>query len=153
MPKSLASAPHHNVLLYDATTLVFAMRTKKGILLFGLVEIAIGTITLTAVLQSHIAHTSLKPLNVFAFVLVSSLISLALGSGILLRLPYARKWLMFFAGWVILSKVLIFARIITLNGALETTVSPDLKNIISIIYHALVMLYFHRPSVKARFEE
>lgn len=128
------------------------MKLKKGILFFGWTEIAIGTITLTAVFESLLRHVSTKPLNVLIFVIISGLISTSLGIGILLRIRYARKLLMFFAGWIILSKILIFGKIIMLNGSLETTVSPDLKNIVSIIYHFIVILYLHHPSIKAELE-
>jgi len=76
------------------------------------------------------SHTSVKPVNVLVFVVVSSLLSVSLGAGVLMRRRYARKLLMFFAGWIVLSKILTFGGIITLNGSLETTMPAGLKNII-----------------------
>ena len=133
----------------DATSLMLSsMKYKKGVLFFGFSEIIIGTVTIVSILSSFLSHLSNKPLNVLIFVITSGFISISLGAGILLRYAYARKLLVFFAGWIILSKVFIFAKIITLNGALETTVPTDFKNIISIIYHLLVILYFHHPTIK-----
>jgi hypothetical protein len=128
------------------------MRPKNGIFLFGLTEIVIGTITLATNIQSFLAGTATKPLNVAIFVIVSSLISISLGTGVLLHYSYARKLLIFFAGWIILSKILIFAKILILCCSLETTVPFHVKNIASIVYHAIVILYFHHPIIKAEFK-
>ncbi len=128
------------------------MRQKKGIIFFGFTEITIGMITLGAIIMALITHTSTKPPNVLTFVTINSLISTSLGIGVLLRSHYFRKLIMFFAGWIILSKVLIFGDIITLNGALETAIAPLFKNIVSITYHLAIMLYFHQPQIKREFE-
>jgi uncharacterized protein YybS (DUF2232 family) len=128
------------------------MKPKQGILLFGLIEIGIGTVTLAAIGRNLLAGVLPKPPNVLAFVVISSLISICLGAGILCRRPYARKFLIFFAGWVILSKILIFAGIIVLCCEMETTMAPDIKNIISILYHIAVITYFHSRSIKAEFK-
>lgn len=126
---------------------------KYGILLFGLAESAIGTATLAAIIAEILSRgVSSKPANVLVFVVISSCISLSLGIGILLRRRYARKFLIFFAGWVILSKILITMEIMTLCCALETQVPPNLKNAVSAVYHGLVMFFFHHPAVKKEFE-
>lgn len=129
------------------------MRPKKGILFFGLIETAIGTITLASLLQSAITGALAKPPNVLVFVLISSLISMSLGIGVILRWRYFRKLLMFFAGWVILSKILVFGGIIVLCCGLETSIPFPVKNIVSILYHLIVIFYFHRPAVKMEFKE
>jgi uncharacterized protein YybS (DUF2232 family) len=128
------------------------MKPKQGIFLFGLIEIGIGTITLAAIGRNILTGFLPKPPNVLAFVIISSLISICLGAGILLKWPYARKFLLFFAGWVILSKILIFAGIIVLCCELETSIAPDVKNIISILYHGTVIAYFHSRAIKAEFK-
>jgi len=125
---------------------------KKGILFFGSTEILIGSVTLAANALCLTMHTCVKPLNVLLFVVTSSVISVSLGAGVLLRRKYARKFLIFFAGWIILSKVLIFAKILFLCCELETTLPTSLKNIVSIAYHIAVILYFHQPVIKAEFE-
>ena len=129
------------------------MRSKQATFLFGLIEISIGTITLAVIIQNLVVGILTKPLNVLIFVIASSVLSISLGAGIILRWKYARKLLLFFAGWIILSKILIFSGIIILNGALETTVPPHVKNIISILYHLAIILYFHQPAIKTEFEQ
>ena len=125
---------------------------KKCIFLFAFTEIVIGAVTLATTVTGWTTHASIKPLNVLLFVVISALISVSLGIGILLRWRYARKLLIFFAGWIILSKILIFAKILILCCELETTVSANLKNIISVVYHAMLIFYFHHPSIKKEFE-
>jgi hypothetical protein len=75
-----------------------------------------------------------------------------LGTGVLLRNAYARKLLVFFAGWIILSKILIFSKIIILCCGLETTIPSHLKDLASILYHLAVILYFHHPAIKKEFK-
>lgn len=94
---------------------------------------------------------SQKPLNVLFFVISTAIISLFLGVGILLRKIHSLHMLLFFAAMIILSKVLIFAKIISLHGALETAVPEPIKNIISLGYHSLVILYFSSHQVRLNF--
>ena len=129
------------------------LKHSLGIIAFGIIEICIGLITLIAVIASLILGKSAKPLEVLIFVLATSIISLGLGIGILRYNLYTYHLLLFFATVIILSKVLILAKIISLSGALETRISPSAKSIISIIYHSLLIWYFLRPSVKKRFGE
>lgn len=128
-------------------------KANRGIILFGIVEISIGLITLVAVISSLISRSSTKPLEVLIFVLTTSIISLGLGIGILRRSLASYHLLLFFVTIIILSKILIFAKIISLSGALETNISPAMKNTISIVYHSLLIWYFTRPSVRKQFGE
>lgn len=123
----------------------------RGILFFGLTEIAIGAITLSSVLVSLFLYLSQKPLNVLVFVITASVISIILGAGILLRKIHSLHMLLFFASMIIVSKILIFARIISLHGALETAVPEPMKNIISLGYHSAVILYFSSRRIRANF--
>lgn len=124
-----------------------------GIFVFGLIEIGIGLITFLVVIASLIQGKSTKPLEVLIFVLTTATISFGLGVGVLRRSLHSYHLLLFFAAVVVLSKVLIFARIIILNGALETGIPSQLKNTISIIYHLLLIGYFTLPKVRRVFEK
>jgi len=127
------------------------MKHNWGLIAFGLIEISIGLVTLMVVITSLILGKSTKPLEVLIFVLTTSILSLSLGIGILKHNLVSYHLLLFFATVIILSKILIFAKIITLAGALETHLYPGTKNIISIIYHSLLIGYFIHPSVKKQF--
>lgn len=129
------------------------MKYKWVIIIFGLTEIAIGSITLVAVIASLILDKSRKPPEVLIFVLTTSTLSLSLGIGIIKGNLTSYHLLLFFATIIVLSKILIFAKIISLSGALETTVPTSLKNIISIIYHTFLTWYFTRGEVRKYFKE
>lgn len=125
----------------------------KGIVIFGLIEIAIGLVTLTAVISSLILGKSTKPLSVLVFVITASGISLGLGIGILRRNLTSYHFLLFFSSIIILSKILILTKIITLSGELETSISADIKSLVSICYHSLLIFYFVHSAVKKEFGE
>jgi len=129
------------------------MKYKWGIIIFGLIEIAIGSITLVAVIASLILGESRKPPEVLIFVLTTSTLSLSLGIGIIKGNLTSYHLLLFFATIIVLSKILIFAKIISLSGTLETTLPASIKNIISIVYHAFLTWYFTRRGARKYFKE
>jgi hypothetical protein len=45
---------------------------------------------------------------------------------------------------IILSKALIFLKVVTLSGALETVIPASVKNIVSVIYHGAMIFYLSR---------
>ncbi|MDP2940738.1 MAG: hypothetical protein Q8N85_00565 [Candidatus Omnitrophota bacterium] len=130
-----------------------AQKHGLGIIFVGLVEICIGVVTLTSLIEASLFGQSTKPPEVFIFVLVTSLISLGLGIGILRYNLGCYHLLLYFATLIIFSKLLIFAGIISLNGALETFVPSGIKNTVSVIYHGLLLLYFNSAGVRKRFGE
>ncbi len=127
------------------------MNRRLPILFFGLIEISIGTITLSTVLTSVVLNISAKPPAVLVFVLLTASISLLLGVGLLLKNKSCYDLLIFFSYFIVLSKILIFAGIITLNAALETTIPQPLKNLTSIIYHCALIASLRAPAVKKEF--
>lgn len=129
------------------------MKPKSGIIIFALTEILIGSITMIAVILSLIRGSSTKPPEVLIFVLATAAMSMVLGFGILKGNLTCYHLLLYFTSIIILSKILIFAKIITLSGALETAVPSSLKNIISILYHILLISFFTREPVKRHFGE
>ncbi|MDP1854268.1 MAG: hypothetical protein Q8L26_08735 [Candidatus Omnitrophota bacterium] len=129
------------------------LKHNWDIILFGIIEILIGGITLTAVLLSLIESKSTKPLNILLFVLFTASTSLGIGIGIIKRNLVCCRLLLYFSSIIVLSKFLIFAKIISINGALETTIPSPVKNITSIIYHGIILLYFTRRNIKAKFRE
>ncbi|MCM8763202.1 MAG: hypothetical protein NC936_05695 [Candidatus Omnitrophica bacterium] len=129
------------------------MKAKRGILFFGTTEILVGSITFVATIFSLMSGKSTKPLEVLIFVTTTSVISIALGIGILRRSLSCYHLLLFFATIIILSKILIFAKIMSLTGELETTIPAPVKNLISIIYHSFLIYYFSRSGIKKEFGE
>ena len=129
------------------------MRNESGIKLFAIIEIIIGAVTLLTVISSLIQGHSVKPWEVMLFVLVTAAISAGLGLGILKYNLTSYHLLLYFSSIIVLSKILIFAKIITLSGALETTVPAPIKNTVSVLYHSLIIFYFTRESVREKFKK
>lgn len=127
------------------------MKHKCVIKLFAFIEILIGLITFIAVILSLIQGKSTKPIQVLIFVLATATISSYLGFGILKHNLKSYYLLLYFSSVIILSKILIFAKIITLNGALETTIPASFKDTVSILYHSLLIFYFTRKSTREQF--
>ena len=129
------------------------MTHNRTLLVIGLCEVLIGVTTLVGLVVSVALLANEKTPNVFIFVLTTACISSLLGMGILLHSPWARRLLIYFSSVVILSKLLIFTDIIALNGAVETTIAPALKNILSVAYHGFVIAYLHRREVRQLFRQ
>lgn len=127
------------------------MKPKLDTIIFALIEILIGSITLIAVLLSLAQGKSEKPLEILIFVLTAAIISAGLGLGILRRNLASYHLLLYLSSIIVFSKILIFTKIITLNGALETTIPSSLKNAIPIFYHRLFIFYFTRKGIKEQF--
>jgi hypothetical protein len=113
------------------------------------IEISIGIATVLSLAVSALFFHTEKSANVFMFVLASALTSSALGAGLLRRNNLFRKLLIFFSGYVILIKFLVFIGILHFTGELITAISDPVKNSISIIYHIFVIIILSRePSNK-----
>ncbi len=128
-----------------------SLKTFRIILFIGIIEILIGGITLLGTGGALLLSSNTKPPNVLFFVVGAASISLSIGVGILKFKKLAYQALLYFASVVLLSKILIFLGIIHLNGALETTLPPSMKNGISIIYHAFVIYYLSQKDIKKIF--
>ncbi len=129
------------------------MKYKLGIIIFAIIEILIGSITIIAVIFNLLQGKSTKSFEVLIFVLITAATSTGLGIGLLRHSLGSYHLLLLFSFIIIFSKILIFANIISLNGALETTVPSFLKNIISVIYHGGIIFYFTRKRIKEYFGE
>jgi len=127
------------------------MVKNKVILSIGLIEISIGVITLFVTIGALLFSLNSKSPNVLIFVLITASISTLLGFGILIYSDLAYRLLIYFSSVILLSKILIFADIIRLNGTLETLIPLSSKNIVSIFYHAFVIIYLNIGSIKKQF--
>ncbi|MFH1201710.1 MAG: hypothetical protein V1674_02315 [Candidatus Omnitrophota bacterium] len=125
--------------------------TKKIVNLFAFIEIFIGGITLSSVIAGLVTSNSTKPLNVLIFVVCTSIISFFLGVGLLIRNPQAYHIILYFAFAIIVTKILIFTHIITLHGALETNIPASFKNLVSLIYHSLILVFFNLEGPRKEF--
>jgi hypothetical protein len=126
-------------------------KLPKGIRYFSFIEITLGIITMSGLTLSLVFNFNTKPMNILLFVYITSLLSLFLGFGLLLLNKQAYELLIFLVSVVLLSKILIFTGIIELNGALETKIPSNIKNIISMAYHSAMLIYLNLPNTKKLF--
>ncbi len=113
----------------------------------AVLELLIGLIVLLGsivpVLFSFPAHLP----SVYVFVAVSSLISIVIGAGLSSYRLWARKVLVFFAGYIIITKVMIFAGLADFTGNTISFIPVWIKDLISVLYHAVILLAFNRKDV------
>jgi hypothetical protein len=120
---------------------------KKAIVkIIAIIETGIGLATLagaTAVQFWGIFGLAPKPLNVYIIVLIAAASALILGLGLLLGKEWARILLMFFAGYILLTKLLIYLGLMSFTGAVITAIPAGVKDGISVIYHAFLVTFLH----------
>lgn len=120
---------------------------KTTIRLIAFVELLLGLSTLLG----SLLLISKKPLNVFMFLVLASFISITIGLGLLNYRGWSRILLLFFFGYVILTKILIFANVLYFEEKIMMFLPGNLQHYVSIIYHGFVMLFFTQQTVKDEF--
>jgi hypothetical protein len=123
------------------------MQRGRGIKYFAYSEIILGLASLGSTFICLLKHYCIYPPASLAFLLITAFISISLGLGILKHNVHAYHLLIFFSGLIVLSKILIFGQIISLNQNIITLLPPGTKNMTSLIYHSLLIFYFTRKPV------
>ncbi|MDP8298434.1 MAG: hypothetical protein P9L88_00810 [Candidatus Tantalella remota] len=123
---------------------------NKGIgVLIGTIEVVFGFLTLiasTIVQFGHFSEFSPKPVNVYVFVTLSSLAGVVLGAGLLKGKAWARILLVCFAGYVILTKILVYSGLLSFGGTMLTVIPSGAKDAISLLYHSAIVIFLSRRS-------
>jgi len=132
--------------------IISAIMQKLTVRVIAFLEVLIGFITLNSLVAFQLYSISTKPMNVFIFVLVSSLISIIIGFGLIRDKNWARKDLLLFSLYIVFTKILIFANLLQFKGEIITFVPDPLKNSISLLYHSFILLLFNQPKVKEIFK-
>ena len=127
------------------------MQHFRSVLLIGSIEIGIGGITILGNLISLIIGINQKSPSVLLFVMVAGTISFLLGLGILKFKKLAYDLLLFFAYFVLLTKILILLGVFHLDGSLDNTIPAAFKSLISMGYHGFVIYYLKKPEIKEIF--
>jgi hypothetical protein len=84
----------------------------------------------------------------YTFVIITSLISVIIGIGLLRHNKWARKLLLFFAGYVLFSKILLASGLMEFKGNTIDFMSIRSKDILSFAYHLTILIVFNLKSVK-----
>ena len=127
------------------------MRYYRTVLIIGIIEILIGSITILWNAAAIILGINTKSPGVLVFVLVAGCVSSLLGVGLLNLKRSAYYALLYFSSVVLLSKLLIFLGVMQLNGELETVVPSYTKNLISIVYHGFLIYYLTHSHIRRMF--
>lgn len=93
-----------------------------------------------------------KPLAVSLFVFVAASISFTIGLGLFYQDERARRWLVYFSGYICLEKLLIFMGVLTLNGQVLPTAWDLPKDILSFGYHAALIVLLSRSAAVGLFK-
>lgn len=117
--------------------------------IFASTEVFIGLFTLSGMaLYIHLGRMA-KPPNVLTFVTVTAVVSTLLGMGLFRRKKAAATLLVFFSGYIILTKVMVATELMHFNGAILAYLPTDLKNLVSALYHFVLMVFLTKPSVQS----
>ena len=127
------------------------MKRSWVIFAIGFIEVAIGTIALATEFLRLFSDRLAQPFPVHVFILTTAITSLVLGIGIIRRNYTAYKYIVIFSGIIILSKVLAFFQIISISTALAIFINQPHINLLSVVYHSCLILYFYRPSMHKEF--
>ena len=120
--------------------------------IIGLTELLVGLITFIFVIIFNIFSIVQKPPGVFVFVIISAVISASIGVGILNYRNWARILLVFFSGYVIALKFLLYLGVIRFTGEIIAFLPSYLKNIISVLYHIFLIICFTRKKTVSKFK-
>jgi len=123
-----------------------------GIISFGYIEAIIGAGTIISLFVAKVAWGATKPLGILSFVGLTALASFILGIGILKYKMWARRFLIFFSGYIVLTKLFIYLGVIKLSPPFEILIPSSIKNIISVIYHVGVILFLGNENIRRSFK-
>jgi hypothetical protein len=116
----------------------------------GFIELAIGVVTVLFATLFNALSLADKPLGTLIFVIISGAISGSIGYGILKKMDWARVMLLFFSGYVIILKALIYFGVVSFTGEIITAVPSYLKDAVSVVYHLAVIMIFIKGGSKWR---
>ncbi len=116
------------------------------------IELLIGLITITGLTISYFGAFPQKPVNVFVFVLATAATSTAIGIGLFKRWRWAWLLLVFFSGYIVITKLMLLSGLLIFTGEIIRFIPTDVKNYISITYHSFIVLYFTRKHTRSLFQ-
>lgn len=125
--------------------------TESLVLFIAVIECAIGLGTGLGLFLCPLFQSTGKAPGVFAFVLTASMVSFFIGLGLLLKKEWARGYLVYFSGYILLEKLLIFLGVLTLNGKMVSHVLGVSTDIYSLVYHGAILALLSLPKFRSLF--
>ena len=127
------------------------MRERVIVKIIAGIETTIGLGTLIGLMLSSSLFPTEKTTSIFIFVFCTSIVSIVLGVGLLNGRDWARKALIYFSGYVLMTKILSFFGIVHFLGELFVLIPSEMKDIISFLYHNCIILFLMAPETKKEF--
>jgi hypothetical protein len=122
--------------------------SKIIIRVVAVIEILIGlSISLSFIIASLISPPG-RPKTVYGFVVITSLISVIIGVGLFKYKNWGRQFLIFFAGYIIFTKFLLFSNLVEFTGNTIKFMAINLKDVLSFIYHCSILIIFNLKDIK-----
>jgi len=112
--------------------------------LIGIIEVFIGLISLVSHFLSQIAVVTLfnpKPLNIYIFVVVTASVSIILGIGMLNLRSWAISLLIFFSGYIVLTKIFIYAGLMIFYPNEMILLPRWVVDLTSVTYHLSILIF------------
>lgn len=128
------------------------MIARRAVNLIAVIELLIGLVTVSGLTIGTLIFGTEKTLNVYIFVLATSITSSLIGAGLLLRWRWAWLLIVFFSGYIVLTKLLLLFGLLVFTGEIITFIPTEAKDYISIFYHAFIVFYFTKKSVRSQFK-
>ena len=122
--------------------------SKIIIRVVAVIEILIGlSISLSFIITSLINPPG-RPKTVYGFVVITSLISVIIGVGLFKYKNWGRQFLIFFAGYIIFTKFLLFSNLVEFTGNTIKFMAINLKDFLSFVYHCGILIIFNQKDIK-----
>ena len=130
--------------------------TKKNskiiIRIVAIVEICIGLLISLSFMIPSLINPPGRPKAVYVFVILTSLISVIIGIGLFRYKRWGRQLLVFFAGYVIVTKFILLSNLAEFTGNTIEFMSINSKDTLSLIYHGIILIIFNLKDVKKALE-
>lgn len=127
------------------------MKNIMLIRIIAFIELLIGLTTLIGLMVYSSLSISQKPFNVLIFVCITSAISIAIGLGLFFHKDLARRILIFFSLYIVLTKIMVFLSLLQFTGEIIAFIPNSIKNAISVLYHSLIIAILNRKEIKEAF--
>lgn len=115
----------------------------------AVVEIFIGFSISLSFIVPALGNTPGHQKTLYGFVVATSLISIVIGIGLFRYKNWGRRFLIFFAGYVIVTKFLLVSHLVTFTGNTIEYMSIMSKDIISLVYHVAMLIVFNLKAIKS----
>lgn len=115
---------------------------------FAVTEILIGLYISISFITASLISPPGRPITIYVLIVLASLISVIIGVGLFRYKNLGRQFLIFFAGYVIFTKFLLFSSLVEFTVNTVNFMSVASKDTVSFIYHCCILIIFNLKDIK-----